>query len=159
MEQSKQPIRRSVSLQPLSREHHDGLMLCLKIRQGLKAAIDPLRILKYLVWFAQEHLEPHFLAEEKYLLPLLSPDDPLVARTLSEHAQLRSYFFSETLSADELARFANLLDDHIRFEERVLFQALQERVAEDLLLAAMQRHEEQSSCQVWQDPYWQENNH
>ena len=41
------PIKRSEFLKPISREHHHGLLLCWKIRAGLKKGIEPERIKLY----------------------------------------------------------------------------------------------------------------
>jgi len=40
------PIKRNEALKPLSRDHHHGLLLCWKIRQGIKLNIEPERIKK-----------------------------------------------------------------------------------------------------------------
>lgn len=37
-------IKRTKALQPLSRDHHHGLLLCWKIRQGIKLNVEPERI-------------------------------------------------------------------------------------------------------------------
>jgi phosphomevalonate kinase len=39
-----EPIKRSEVLHPLSREHHHGLLLCLKIRTDFKKSISLERI-------------------------------------------------------------------------------------------------------------------
>jgi hypothetical protein len=40
-----QPIKRSDQLRYFSHDHHDGLLLCLKIAKGLSMGIDPDRII------------------------------------------------------------------------------------------------------------------
>lgn len=42
------PIKRHTALKPLSREHHHGLLLSWKIREGLKRNIEIPRIKKYI---------------------------------------------------------------------------------------------------------------
>lgn len=158
MNSTPKPLKRNPSLQPLSREHHDGLMLCFKIRQAIAAGADPEKITTFIHWFSREHLEPHFAAEEKYLLPLLAADDHLSARTLEEHSVLRSYFKRPLLTTEELSHFAALLDDHIRFEERILFQALQSSVSEEELLKALSHEKFEEACVNWQDERWLERN-
>lgn len=77
--------------------------------------------------FATE-LEPHFLAEEQSLLQLLKGAEaqPLVQRTLADHRQLRALLKGlEQNNADALGGFAKCLSDHVRFEERELFPALE----------------------------------
>ncbi len=71
-------------------------------------------------------LEPHFRLEEDRLLPALrrAGETPLVARTLSEHADLRRLIADN--QTGNLAQFADLLTAHIRFEEKELFQRAQQ---------------------------------
>jgi hypothetical protein len=64
------PIKRHISLQPLSRDHHDGLLLKWKINQGISKGVDISRIQKYVDWFFKEHLIPHFRIEEDHLFAL-----------------------------------------------------------------------------------------
>ena len=54
------PIKRHKALQPLSRDHHHGLLLSGKIRAGFSKNIEPLRIKNYADWFFKNHLIPHF---------------------------------------------------------------------------------------------------
>lgn len=149
MGESPRPLKRSPSLQPLSRQHHDGLMLCFKIRQAVSAGVAPARLTAFIHWFAKEHLEPHFEAEENFLLPLLPEDDPLVIRTVEEHRRLRSYFEKPEFSGEDLECFAGLLDDHIRFEERILFDTIQKTVDEQFLLKALSKLEAEEACVNW----------
>jgi len=52
------PIKRSIALQPLSREHHHGLLLCWKIRTGLKKGIDIDRIKNIQIGFSRIVCQP-----------------------------------------------------------------------------------------------------
>ena len=61
------PVKRSISLTPISREHHHGLLLSWKIREGLKKKLAPKRIKRYTDWFWECHLQSHFDFEEKYI--------------------------------------------------------------------------------------------
>ena len=54
------PQKRHKALQPLSREHHHGLLLSWKIRAGFSENIGPKRIKVYADWFFKNHLIPHF---------------------------------------------------------------------------------------------------
>lgn len=151
---SLQPLKRNPSLQQLSHEHHDGLMLCFKIRQGIKAQVDCRRISRYVNWFAGHHLDAHFLAEENQLLPMVADEAELVQRTISEHKRLRTFFYKDDLTESELLTFAKLLDDHIRFEERILFQKIQELKSESEILNALQQTGAAPVCEKWVDEFW-----
>ncbi|GBG01230.1 hypothetical protein AZSI13_05570 [Azospira sp. I13] len=77
--------------------------------------------------FATE-LEPHFQREEAELLPALLTvgESVLVSRTLAEHEVLRN--LARRIEAGDraaLAPFAEALADHVRFEERELFERAQ----------------------------------
>ena len=56
-----EPLKRSKALQSLSREHHYGLLLCWKIRSGLKKAVDIERIKAYTDWFFKNSLSKFFI--------------------------------------------------------------------------------------------------
>jgi len=89
------PLKRHVGLQPLSREHHHGLLLCWKIRTGLKKGIEEERIKKYADWFFKHHLLPHFEAEEKYVFPILDAEDSRIKKALAQHRRLKRLFVSK----------------------------------------------------------------
>ena len=74
---------------------------------------------------------PHFREEESCLLPALEAagGSAVVARTLIEHRALQRLVRDmEIPDPDVLQRFAELITEHVRFEEQQLFPA-----AEDLL--------------------------
>lgn len=115
-------MKRSPALRALSSEHHGGLVLA---RRALLAA-TPEAVAE--AWrevetrFAKE-LEPHFREEESWLLPELKRlgEAERVRRTLDEHARLRTLVYECAHDAEGLRLFAELLQAHIRFEERELF--------------------------------------
>jgi len=76
---------------------------------------------------AFEGLAPHFALEERVLLPALvrAGRADLAARTIDEHTDLRVALASPL-------RFAELLEAHVRFEERELFPACEELVPDAL---------------------------
>src|SRR5574338_83741 len=131
----RKPVRRSPQLAPLSREHHEGLLLVWKIYQGLKNNIDPGRIQKYILWYWQNHIKPHFYQEEKIILPYLPPNHELARRLHKEHEQIREMILNLDQKADKtlFALLAKFLDDHIRFEERELFGYLEQILSKDQL--------------------------
>ena len=128
MAQEIKPIKRSSQLAPLSREHHDGLLFAWKIKQGLdnKTPLDKLR--KYSLWYWQQHIKPHFFQEEKILMPYMPANHPMAKQLKEEHDQIRELILSLDAEADErdFTILADLLNKHIRFEERQLFAFLEE---------------------------------
>lgn len=150
----KTPIKRHKTLRPLSREHHDGLLLCWKIRRGLQKNIDPARIGRYVQYFFTNHLAPHFNIEEEYVFPVLGNDHPMVIQAIDEHRRLRSLIeMKETNNTLELIQ--PQLEKHIRFEERVLFQEIQQVAKPDELEAIELVHESSGPEESWEDRFWQ----
>lgn len=127
-------MKRSVSLQALSRDHHQALVYARQCRQageeGQVAAIADVRAA--LPGWLEDHLAPHFTCEEQALLPLLAEagEQELVERVLDEHARLLELAarISRLGQADDLLRFGELLESHVRFEERTVFDIAQTKL-------------------------------
>lgn len=127
------PLERHALLRPVSREHHDGLMLCWHIRKALANGQDPDEQMRSCTRFYHEHLLPHFAIEEEAVFPVLGAADPLVKRALAEHRRLTRLFLAWDDPVRNLSLIEDELDAHIRFEERVLFQAVQAVATEEQL--------------------------
>ncbi|MBC7745829.1 MAG: hemerythrin domain-containing protein [Flavobacterium sp.] len=129
-------MKRDINLQQLSRDHHHGLLLGWKIRQGLKYLVDPAMIVKYILHFSEEALFPHF-EEENLILNYLSDNNTLKQQTLTEHENLKEYIYELSKNSEpgppELLKIAEYLDAHIRFEERVLFPFLEKELSAEQL--------------------------
>lgn len=121
-------MKRSPALRALSSEHHTGLVLAR--RASLAADGDVTAAWNDVAHRFETELEPHFRTEETALLPALAQagEKAIVERTLAEHAQLRQLIYDRPHTADSLRAFADLLTQHIRFEERELFAAAQARL-------------------------------
>ncbi|MEW6733680.1 MAG: hemerythrin domain-containing protein [Acidobacteriota bacterium] len=137
--------KRENSLIPLSRQHHYALLLCLRIHRGLPQHQDDIDWLKAkaanVVQFFQEDLLMHFIAEEEILFPVMrnfADSIPILLTELSqEHDKLE--LLIEGLrqgQADQLfhllKEFADLLEAHIRKEERILFPLYEKQISEPL---------------------------
>lgn len=151
----KKPIKRHEALKPLSREHHHGLLLCWKIRQGFKKDISVDRMKSYTDWFKIKYLQPHFQAEEDYLFPVLGNSNEKVKRALAEHRRLKRLFDQEEEIEKALNQIEEELDLHIRFEERDLFNDIQS-VATPEEFAEIEKHHEALpfSDDDWKDHFW-----
>ncbi|MBI3580216.1 MAG: hemerythrin domain-containing protein [Ignavibacteriales bacterium] len=140
--------KRHKGLVPLARDHHDGLLLALRLQQGKQAlprlwSHDPFEQAKHVVTFYEEHLRHHFEAEEKGLFPLaahhVTQSRPLVEVLIRQHRTLESYVARfrtpgpQTLEQD-LKEFGKILEDHIRKEDRELFPMLEEHAPAHILL-------------------------
>jgi hemerythrin-like domain-containing protein len=136
---NRKPLKRHAALIPLSREHHKGLLLA----QLLKSDSPPYRglpteradIIDYAKKEYQDKLLPHFEKEETLIRRSLQEQGTLAdhaQRVIQEHEQLRAAFtqLNEATTVSELDKLGRLLEQHIRFEERVWFMALQEELSE-----------------------------
>lgn len=153
---SIQPIKRHESLQPLSREHHHGLLLCWKIRQGLQKEIALERIKAYVDWFWDMHLKFHFEVEEKHIFPILPKEHPMVLQALDEHLQIKDLILNQSNTQQNLKSLEKVLNDHIRFEERVLFNEIQ-NIATQAQLSEIDLHHNEVFNDTWQDEFWVRN--
>lgn len=151
----KKPLKRHEALVPLSREHHHGLLLCWKIRQGFKKEIEVERMKKYVDWFQEKYLEPHFDAEEEYVFPVLGNENEKVKKALAEHRRLRRLFAEEVDVEKSLHKIEEELDLHIRFEERDLFNEIQQNAsAEEMAEIEKHHHAVKFSDDDWDDQFW-----
>lgn len=123
-------MKRDPRLADLTRDHHHALVLALTLRRALRDGSD-LRepVVRLLHQFADE-IEPHFRVEEATLVPALralgKAEQALAQRVEHDHAALRAGVQrAERGETAHLAAWAQLLDDHVRFEERELFERAQ----------------------------------
>ncbi len=154
------PIKRKVNLQPLSRDHHQGLLFVWKIRQGLKTDATLKEMSAYAAWFWEQHLAPHFLLEEKYLLTLLPVAHPLALRMLAEHKSIHEAILSIEIEPDrnELTRLCDLLETHIRFEEREYFTYLEDILDDnEMNKLVVFEQEHLPACKEWENEFWKKN--
>lgn len=148
------PIKRNENLKAISREHHHGLLLSWKIRNGIKKEVTPERIKKYVDWFYITHLLPHFELEEKYVFTILGNENELVKKALTEHRRLVRLFESETADMKILIQIEEELESHIRFEERVLFNEIQAVASEEQLELISEIHTEEKFEDNVSDQFW-----
>jgi len=157
------PIKRHETIVQCSREHHYGLLLVWKIKQGIQKNIDPERISSYVLYFFENDFREHFRNEEDNLFSKLTDDNSLKIQALQEHQQI--YSLIETIRNEKnsyplLVQFSALLEKHIRFEERILFSHIQEVVPENDLLNIPAHHHTDSNRvdDLWTDHFWEKDN-
>ena len=148
------PLKRHKALQPLSREHHQGLLLSWKIRMGLKKNIEPKRIKVYANWFYKTHLIPHFEMEEAHIFTILGKHDKLVKRALADHKRLGRLLNLDVEDLKTLNKIEEELEQHIRFEERVLFPEIQKVATEQQLATIETLHNEEAFLDNLDDEFW-----
>lgn len=122
-------MKRAEALQPLSREHLAALLAARKLR----AADDVACATREFLAFWDNHGRRHFRIEEEVLLPGWAAygeiDRDGVDRMLEEHLTIRREVLrlqAGELSIGQVHLLGDVLHDHVRFEERVLFVAAEE---------------------------------
>lgn len=138
----------------MSRDHHHGLLVGWKIRTGLRLGVTPDRIYRYLSWFYRDYLVLHFTEEETLLFSILGDDHQEVQQAKSEHAKIHEFFRQEQVTADQLTEFEQLLTAHIRFEERVLFNTIQEHASDSELKALAHHLNDHTFNENTEDEFW-----
>ncbi|WP_207532519.1 hemerythrin domain-containing protein [Desertivirga arenae] len=129
-------MKRNVNLQELSRDHHHGLLLSWKIREGIKRNRAEGVIKEYVTYFFEKALLPHFREEEVLILGYLSDTDRLKIQTLQEHQEIEQLVKGLNESDNtraSLLEIGRLLECHIRFEERTLFPYIEQLLNESEL--------------------------
>lgn len=134
---------RHPSLIALSHDHHHGLALALRCRKQALGQMKPLGMqglkerTNEVSDFMSKKLGPHFKAEEEVLFPLLRTcvpeSDSLIENLSEEHRQIRRMAARLENSANlskGLFDLGDLLERHIRREERELFPLFEKHVAE-----------------------------
>ncbi|MCB0536588.1 MAG: hemerythrin domain-containing protein [Bacteroidetes bacterium] len=148
------PQKRHKALQSLSREHHHGLLLSWKIRAGFSKNIDPKRMKLYADWFFKTHLVTHFEMEETHIFSILSDDNILVKQALADHRRLKRLFTETEDDTKALSKIEEELDQHIRFEERVLFPVIQKVATEAQMRHIEKIHQPETFVDKLDDEFW-----
>ncbi|MFA7229470.1 MAG: hemerythrin domain-containing protein [Melioribacteraceae bacterium] len=138
-------MKRHSSLSGLSRDHHPALIaaqIC-KIKSPAYVGLpsEPAEKKKYILSFWKEELQSHFRSEEELLIPLIAGRDAelddITKIVLRQHLEL-TQFIRELESAEDvesaLDNFGYALDEHVRLEERVWFEMIQNLLDEKLLV-------------------------
>jgi len=157
------PIKRNESIVKLSRDHHFTLLFCWKIRMGIKNKTESSRMVQYVRYFWEAHMQPHFKEEEEILFAPLKDD--MVKRALDEHVLITQSIVALSVLPpgniiDKLKQFADLVDNHVRYEERQLFPHIENRLtAEQLEAIGLQLNIQVSTDKDnYGDEFWNEKN-
>jgi hemerythrin-like domain-containing protein len=136
-------MKRSRALKPLSSDHHQALLVAFQLKQGLAghaesagAPKDLAGLMSLARRFEEGVFRPHARAEEDLLSRYLTSTD--TRRLRSEHAELGRLMEAARDARDgdaraQLAGFADLLERHVRWEERELFAFAESNVDEAAL--------------------------
>jgi iron-sulfur cluster repair protein YtfE (RIC family) len=140
-------VRRHAALVPLSNEHHHELAHARRLLQAAGAGPEQRLAVAsaYVDAFFTETVE-HFRREEEILFPLYARhagSTPVLERILREHRELhglvralRAAAAAGDIPPETLSGLGGLLHDHVRVEERELFDEI-ERIVPAAELEAM----------------------
>lgn len=134
---------RAPQLQGFAEIHHEGRLLCWKIRAGNKRGVAPARIRRYCQRYLRTRLKPHFEVEENVLFPILGLDHPGVRRAMAEHRRLQRLINGRTDAVMAIMLVEEELEAHIRFEEQHLFDLIQQVATPGQLQEVEQAHDAQ----------------
>ncbi len=135
------PLKRHPSLQPLSRDHYGGLVqadrLCKAAAADVEASVRRGAVADFLDAWHREIAE-HFEDEERLFRDLMN--EPETAKLHEQHQALRTlaeqahdHRRQVDPGADWCRTLGEALRDHIRWEERELFPAIQARATPEQL--------------------------
>ena len=132
-------MKRSEALIPLSHQHHQGLFVAMKLKRVAPETAAEARA-TFLEFYEREGAR-HFQIEEEHLLPGFArhagPERPAIVQVLTDHVDLRRR--AQDLAAvpetdpAELRELGERLEDHIRYEERVLFPMIERALPAEAL--------------------------
>ncbi len=134
-------MKRHPVLANLSRDHHRALITAQSMKKGAPA-FRGLPVLlqgkrEYMIRFFNDELKKHFQEEETVLFPFAKEMNPemieLIDELIGDHRAMELLIHKieigeeVELYLDEIGR---LLETHIRKEERIFFQQLQEKLSD-----------------------------
>jgi hemerythrin-like domain-containing protein len=129
---------RDKNLIPLSHQHQHALAMCVRLDRALaKDDVNRDTWQEEILGMWESEIRFHFEAEEKVLFPAaqeFAPLQPLVNELLSQHRTLRDFFErtkTRGLNNADLKALGATLSQHIRTEERELFEECQRRMSVD----------------------------
>ena len=137
-------MKRHNSLVPLSRQHQKALLTAQLIKKNAPEYRDLPKTAEdkknYVIKFYHDHLVPHFKAEEEILIPFIKNRseeiDKVSNEIVEDHLSIRELI----LNIETKDEFINLMDElgyllenHVRKEERIWFENIQEVLEEEEL--------------------------
>jgi len=139
---------------PLREEHRYGLLFCWRVREGVRQGVEAERIARYVHSFWSQHLCLHFKDEESALFRHQST--PVFQKMIQDHLLLRDRIQKIIATPDpvhpgQLVELVNLLDDHIRFEEKELFPYLKTHTAGNRSFISSLQLKHQYADEFWKD--------
>ncbi|MGH2889156.1 MAG: hemerythrin domain-containing protein [Solirubrobacteraceae bacterium] len=135
-------MKRHPAIAALSRDHHHALVVAQRLRRATDDDGSAARAREKFLEYWRADGAQHFREEEEILLPTFAGfgdvEAPVVARVLVDHVRIRR--LADELAASETPPLTMLHDlgqrlaDHVRLEERELFDLIERALPEDELV-------------------------
>jgi hemerythrin-like domain-containing protein len=155
-------VKRDEHLYPLSWQHHNGLMAVLLLKKGINKGVVAKVMSDFILFVWNNELKEHFHAEEKALTA--NKDDAahrrLYMQMKEEHQQIIAVIEqikNEDCGIADVDLFQQLLEKHIRFEERVFFPWLEQHSANNEMrkIGEQLQHLQHHSCVNYPVKFWE----
>ena len=146
---------------PVSWQHHDLLMAVLMVKKGVRNNTSAELLSSFLVHVWDSILSKHIKREEEaFSFSVCQPElSACYQRIIEEHQQLSCMLsvLQEEKSLELVIALNELLEQHIRYEERVFFPALQANVSTEKmsLLGQVLGKLEKHSCLNYPVRFWE----
>ena len=147
-------MKRHEALVQLSRDHHFGLLLCWKLKEGLKREVSVERMSKYIGLFYLHNLKPHFAEEEETIFKILGEDHPLIKEAISQHRIFRAMIDEGFKTPEQIEEFRALLELHIRTEERQIFPEIENQATKEQLKELLELDHPELKEPEYDDIFW-----
>ncbi len=136
-------MKRHEAIIPLSHDHHQALRFATAMKKNASPTKRALQSLEEKIIDAKRTYElefvPHFAHEEEILFPIArgysAELDKMLDDIIEEHKVILEAFekLEEGSVEDNLDKIGELVERHVRTEERSLFEKIQEVVPEEKL--------------------------
>lgn len=156
-------MKRHPALKYLSEDHHQALLLALLLKRNaptfLNLPNDLVGKMNYAKEMYHKELEHHFKDEEEFVFPFImnkdSELDELINEIIDEHIILKEKIFSlndNPKLSDQLNEIGIVLENHVRKEERILFEKTQQLLSEETLHQIKEKFDkirpQKKSCKI-----------
>lgn len=131
-------MKRNQALIPLTHDHHHVLAMIRRSRAALRSEQGAAKAVEKLAEFYEAEMISHFREEEEQIFPLLVdeqgqiPDE--LARAMREHLQVHALMkqLRRLPSVPVLEELLDVMEEHVRLEEKKLFPLVEERRSSEL---------------------------
>jgi iron-sulfur cluster repair protein YtfE (RIC family) len=155
-------MKRNENLKTLSWEHHHGLVAAFRLQQGLNNDTTKEILRDYVLFVWENDLDQHFRKEEEVIETYsLNKNDgrKIVGQMECDHQNFRkliNIFKRDNYNPEHIRSFADLLNKHIRFEERQLFPYIEAETSQKNMerIGVYLEEHYTPSCSEWQHQFW-----